>query len=135
MLVPALVPERFSNPAEDWIGVRLSGSLAISGWTHTEVASALAQKQRAGAITAERRAQAAEFWKSISGLMTLARVEPDDFAIAAELVDAGLRGLRSGDALHLAVARRADFALATFDRDLADAAEAVGVEVALRPPA
>lgn len=66
--------------------------------------------------------------------MTRVDVKSDDFADATRLVDSGARGLRASDALHLAVVLRAGFSLATFDRDLATAAQAEGVAVALGPP-
>lgn len=134
LIVPTLVPERFSEAAEDWLKRRDLALLAFSGWSDAEVASALAQKERSGAIGADRRAQAATIWVTMSAAMRRVPIEPFDFADSALLVDAGSRGLRAGDALHLAIVRRAGLGLATLDRDLADAAEASGVAVALRPP-
>lgn len=99
------------------------------------MASALARKQRQGVLTVEQRAALTANWAAIAGASTRTAIEYADFDFAAKLVDAGPRGLRSEDALHLALVRRAGLALATLDRDLADAAEATGAEVALRPPA
>ena len=99
------------------------------------MASALAPTRRARLITSGLRRVAADIWAKSSAIMKRVGVETGDFSASVSLVDAGPRGLRSGDALHLAIAMRAGLPLATLDRDLADAAEASGVEVALRPPA
>lgn len=135
LLVALTAFERFSAEAEAWFDGNGPGDLACSGWSDVEIASALARKQRSRVLDAGGRAAAASRWRNLATRLTMLAVEPDDFASAATLVDAGPRGLRSGDALHLAIVMRAGHALATLDRDLADAAEAVGVEVALRPPA
>lgn len=135
LIISVLVPEQLSELADPWLAQRDLTTVAFSGWTDTEVASALAQKSRAGAVTADLRAKAVAVWREMSQKMARLQVLEVDFTSSMSLVDAGPRGLRSGDALHLAIAKRVGFAIATLDRDLADAAEASGVEVALRPPA
>lgn len=135
LLVALVASERFSAEAAIWFDGNRPSDLGYSPWTEVEVASALARKQRSRTFNADGRAAAISRWRRLARPLTMLAVDPDDFASAATLVDAGPRGLRAGDALHLAIARRAGFALATLDRDLADAAESVGVEVALRPPA
>ncbi len=56
-------------------------------------------------------------------------VDDGDMATAGRILERFELGLRAGDALHLAIARRLREPLVTFDRRLAAAAEAVGVEV------
>ena len=73
-------------------------------------------------------------WRELSRAMVHAALVPADFDRAASLVDSGARGLRASDALHLAVVLRLDLDLATFDRDLASAARAERVHIALGPP-
>ena len=50
LLVPVLVPEVFSDLAEAWLAEHASGGFAVSRWTETEIASALARKQRSGRV-------------------------------------------------------------------------------------
>ena len=135
LLVAQVASERFSAEAGDWFDRHSPGGLAWSGWADVEVASALARKQRSRLIDSAGRASAESRWRRLAASMTFVGRRPEDFRVAAALVDAGARGLRAGDALNLAIAINAGLSLATLDRDLADAAEASGVEVALRPPA
>lgn len=108
--------------------------LAASAWVGTEVASALAMKRRRGDVDRDEHDRLALEWRRTRGLVIDVAVTNADFTAAASLVDAGPRGLRAGDALHLAIAQRRGLSLATLDRHLADAADAAGVAVALRPP-
>lgn len=134
VLVSAISAEQFSVPARDWLDQRPRASLAFSGWTEAEIASALARKQRAARIDAADRARSLAIWHEFAQAMTRTEVTPEDFASVARLVDSGARGLRASDALHLAVVLRLGLSLATFDRDLASAAQAEGVAVAFGPP-
>lgn len=135
LVISALADERHSEFARSFLETRDLRDMVVSGWVATEVASAAARKQRRNDIEAGERAALLAKWSRLRSLVSETTVASDHFELAAALVDAGSRGLRAGDALHLAIAKRARLALATLDRDLADAAEAVGVEVALRPPA
>jgi predicted nucleic acid-binding protein len=99
----------------------------ISAWTLTEMASVGAIKERTGTIDRATRQQAlSAFQGFVSSSLGLTEIEPVDFRSAALLIDAP-GGLRAGDALHLAVARRLAADLATLDRRLADAAPVWGV--------
>ena len=134
VLVSAISAEEFSVLARDWLDQQPRASLAFSGWTDAEIASALARKQRSARVDAADRASSLAIWRGFSQAMTRTDIAPDDFASAARLVDSGARGLRASDALHLAVVLRLGLDLATFDRDFASAAQAEGVAVALGPP-
>lgn len=123
VIVAALTAEPFSLLARRWLDNQPGASLVQSGWTQAEVDSALARKQRSGRLDAVGRARASAAWRVASRSIILAEVLSADFALVASLVDSG-PGLRAGDALHLAVVLRLGFSLATFDRDLATAAQA-----------
>lgn len=133
VIVAALTAEPFSLLARRWLDDQPGASLVQSGWTLAEVDSALARKQRSRRLDAVGRARALATWRTVSQRIALTDVVPADFALVASLVDSG-PGLRAGDALHLAVVLRLGVSLATFDRDLATAARAEGVRVALAPP-
>jgi uncharacterized protein len=104
-----------------------SRGLVLSAWTLTEMASVGAIKERTGAIDRATRQQAlSTFHRFTSSNLTLVEIEPADFRTAAVLIE-GPGGLRAGDALHLALAKRLSADLATLDRRLADAAPHGGV--------
>jgi predicted nucleic acid-binding protein len=75
---------------------------------------------------ATRQQALSTFHRFASSNLTLVEVEPADFRSAAALID-GPGGLRAGDALHMALAKRLSANLATLDRRLADAAPVCGV--------
>ncbi len=134
VIVSALTAEPFSLVARSWLDDQPRADLAYSGWTTAEIASALARKQRSGHLDDAGRARAWAVWPDVSRAMASAEVLSADLTLVAKLVDSG-PGLRAGDALHLAIVLRLGFTVATFDRDLAAAARAEGVTVALGPPA
>lgn len=101
--------------------------MVISSWTLTEMASVGAIKERMGVIDhATRQKALSSFQRFASFRLTLTEIEPADFRSAALPIE-GPGGLRAGDSLHLAVARRLLAKLATLDHRLADAAPTCGV--------
>lgn len=102
--VPLFVAELSSDLVDRWISA-CDIPVVSSDWIVTEFASALSIKVRAGTLTT-RDAKAA--WRSFetfcrSGLR-LAPVSRQAFAEAAKMVQQSAHGLRSSEALHLAVA-------------------------------
>lgn len=130
LVVALLVPEEHSERADAWFAAQATGSLFVSGWTVTEVSSALSLKLRTEALTLDRRAAALTAWNALreASLLTLA-VADDHFEQAAQIADRHDLGLRGGDALHLAIAREARCRLATFDKRMAAVALQLGIEV------
>jgi predicted nucleic acid-binding protein len=103
--VPLFVAEPSSELVDRWLSA-CDVPVVSSDWMLTEFASALSIKERSGALTAK---DAKVAWRSFetfcqSGLR-LAPVSRHAFAVAAKLSRVPSYGLRSGDALHLAVAR------------------------------
>lgn len=106
--------------------VRADG-LLISAWTLTEMASVGAIKQRTGSIDAALRQQAlSNFQRFASAELRTVEVEPADFRTAAVFIDCPV-ALRAGDAVHLAVTRRSGARIASLDRRLGEAADALGI--------
>lgn len=104
--------------------------LRISAWSLTELASVGAIKQRMGLIDAVTRQVAmATFQRFASDNLQLSEVDPADFRTAATLLD-GNNNLRSGDALHLAIARRLGATLLTLDKRQSAAAQTIGLKLA-----
>lgn len=107
----------------------------ISTLTVVEMWCLLARRRREGSIDAglEARIVAAFEEDILTGVLSIRRLQDEDVWEAARLVDE-LRdhALRTLDALHLASARAAGVEeVATADRAMASAAEALGMEVVL----
>ena len=130
--VPMFVPEPASPAIEAWFE-SCTEPLVSSDWIVTEFCSALSIKVRKGEISA-KQAQAA--WKDFgafcqSGLRLLP-VSRKAFAEAAGMARNAASGLRSGDALHLAMAMALEAGasgIATADEMLAKNAKANGLAV------
>ncbi len=104
--VPLFVPEPSSDLVDRWLDA-CDIPIVSSDWILTEFASALSIKERSGTLSA-RNGKAA--WRSFetfcqSGLR-LAAVTRQAFEDAAKMARHPAHGLRSSDALHLAVARQ-----------------------------
>ncbi len=131
LIVALVARERYSEAAENWFGRRSPSRLAISPWVTTEIASALAMKRRNGLLDEPE-------WKKAS--VAVVSLVADSFvnlqvtathfdAAGSRMVHAGRRGLRAGDALHLAIAERHGCTMASLDHDLIDAAASIGLAV------
>jgi uncharacterized protein len=129
LLVAALCSEAKSPSVHAWLDGVHQLPLITSSWTLTEVASAVMLKQRMGHLDQAETANVFERW-SIMQAASLHRetVDNDDFAEAAMLIRECSTALRSGDALHLAVAIRIGASVATLDRGLRIAASFFGTE-------
>lgn len=104
--------------------------LLISAWSLTEMASVAGIKRRSGALDDDTCREAlGHFQRFASTHLRTTEVEPADFRTAAVLIEspAGRGALRAGDALHVAIARRLQARMASLDRRLANATEALGV--------
>lgn len=119
--VPLFVPEPASAAVDAWYE-GCTEPLVSSDWIVTEFASALAMKERAGALAAK---DARDAWREFEAfcdaglrLMPLSR---EAYREAAALARQHGHGLRAGDALHLAAALEAGAKdLATLDVNQAD---------------
>lgn len=128
VLVKAITPEHDHEVVQTWIAAQLVGTLFISGWSITEVHSALALKRRTKQIDALESTLALSAFAMLrdESFVTLS-VSEAQFSEAANLIDRA-ENLRAGDALHLALARHHQLALVTFDKTLLMAAAGFGTE-------
>jgi predicted nucleic acid-binding protein len=124
--VALLTSEPHSLRADAWL-IAQGRELALSRWTETEVAAALAAKARVGQLNLllleEARLNFLNFVRSARRLP----IDGRHFELATRFasdIDAKLRG---GDALHLAVASEAGAVLCTLDRGQAGAAKILGM--------
>ena len=131
LLVAALAREPNSGRAQEWLAAHGGDELCVSDWVVTEFAGALAFKQRTGQISAELQGHIGTRWQElVTTTFAVNEVLRDAFELAARYCNMQNSKLRSGDALHLAIALLGGHSLATLDRAMAEAAVQVGVGVA-----
>lgn len=132
LLVAALTNEPRTAEIQEWLAGQDPEQLAISDWVVTEFSGALSLKIRSGQLSPGNRADALAVFNSLAAetfsVFPLSRLE---FRTAARFADQHATGLRSGDALHLAVAANHGARVRTLDQGLTRAAEALGVSAAL----
>ena len=104
--------------------------VTVSHWTLTEASSALGRLVRTGRLTASERSEAEQAIERWAGRRSrTVAVDQIDFIFAQTHLRATSGPLRAPDALHLAIAARGGFTLATFDAVLAAAAREIAVQV------
>jgi predicted nucleic acid-binding protein len=130
VLIAALTPESSTKRICHWLAEQDAGALYISGWTLTEVSSALSIKVRTAALSLDQRADVlANFTRLVAQSLILTPIAEAQFEAAARCCDQVHLNLRAGDALHLCVAAAHGFTLATLDERLAQAGPQLGVGV------
>lgn len=129
VLVAMLTSEDATARVQDWVADQPPGSLALSEWVHTEVASAMSIKVRTGQFGVDDRATImATYTRIVRTSFRVLPVSSEDFRIAALHLNDHVLGLRAGDALHIAVAAAHGATLCTLDRRMAAAATVLGVQ-------
>jgi predicted nucleic acid-binding protein len=134
LAVSLITQESFTAAAQEWLA-QTQEQVAVSDWVITEVSSALSIKQRTGDLddSARRRAQHT-FDVLVRDSSTVLDVPRACFARAADMAGRAALALRSGDALHLAIAQHHGAQLCTRDERQADAGRALGIEVFFLAP-
>lgn len=131
LLVANFTSEQATRAVQNWFDGQDTTRLAISDWTVTEFSSALGVKLRTKQIEPQRKSAASDaFSTALAHSFTVLEVARDHFRRAAMFIDAA-DNLRSGDALHLAIAGAHDLCVVTLDGRLAAAGPMVGVATRL----
>lgn len=133
--VALLVRETHSVVADLWMREQSAGALFASAWVGTELAGALALKRRLGELDDVAHAKVTRAAAVLLTSLSSIPVETRHFVDAQRLVSSPPKGLRSGDALHLAIVVDRALGLATLDKQLAGAARHNDVEVVALLPA
>ena len=104
-LVPLILPEATSEPIAGFFKSLTEDTLATSHWTRVEFVSLLAREVRMGGLDAAAARQAGSRFESMIGESFVVLLpNRDDFDCARDWLGLFETGLRSGDALHLAMA-------------------------------
>lgn len=127
VLVAYLVPETYSAQAEAALLNPENSPLVLSAWTETELHSALGIKCRTGQITEEDRQVVLGKFQELRGHFLFIEVTQADYQTASALLDHWQSGLRAGDALHLALARRQGCMILSLDERLVQAGWQAGI--------
>jgi predicted nucleic acid-binding protein len=132
LLVAALTNEARTSEVQAWMATWEEDGFASSQWVATEVSSALAIKLRSGRIDSAGRAIAlATFTRMFSATFDVLVIADSHFRAATRYVDQFALGLRSGDALHLAIAAAHGVTVCTLDQRTAAAGLGLGVSTEL----
>ncbi len=132
LIVAAVSKEARSPDIQAWFATRRAGFLCTSPWAITEASSALAMKRRAEKITdQDQRLALATIDKLIDEILVMEPVRDQHFYTAARFTDRIETKLRSGDALHMAVAQSVNARVCTLDKVFAAAGSIVGVRTLL----
>ncbi|MGR9250168.1 type II toxin-antitoxin system VapC family toxin [Rhizobium leguminosarum] len=129
VLVAACTIETRTDDVQQWLATLGSEEIAVSGWTITEFSSAVALKTRNGQIDPADRGEALAMFRELCSMtFEFLPISRAHFIEAARMTDRFDIGLRTGDALHLAVALGSDATLVTLDKGLAKACTIVGAK-------
>lgn len=130
-LVPLLLHEATSDRIEPFMA-RLAGrELAVSQWTRVEFASLLAREVRMGGLEARAaREVEKEFESVVKASFVVWLPTTEDFNLAREYLGRHRLGLRSGDALHLAIAcNQGSEAIYSLDKTMLEAGKKLGLPI------
>jgi len=127
VLVSMIMADANSLRAGRWYeGLR--ASVIISDLANLEVSAVISREFRAKRYTRPQADKAVDDFEALRAQSERMSHGVRDFALAEQLIRDYSTKLSAPDALHLASAKNAGVALATFDARLAEAARAQGVE-------
>jgi predicted nucleic acid-binding protein len=104
-LIPFFVDEPTSTRVEQFLKRQEPGQAAISRWTCIEFSAVIARRVRIGSMKRETAAEIEDAFDLLAAeSFTVVTPTPHDFERAKQYLRRYETGLRSGDALHLAIA-------------------------------
>jgi uncharacterized protein len=128
VLVSALTLEIHTARSKQWLTAQQAGTLLVSPWVGTEFMSAIGMKLRSKTITKSDHSIArAAYLRLERDYCTVLLIGSNHFETATDILSDYSLGLRSGDALHLAIASYNAATLCTLDQTLFDACKALGI--------
>ena len=128
-VAPLVLPEAASARVEAIMQQMTPGKIAVSHWTRVEFAGLVARRVRMRELTEQLASRAVLVFETLlAESYQVILPAPSDFNLATRLLQHYRTGLRSGDALHLAIAQNhnAD-RFFTLDATLTKAAKLVGI--------
>lgn len=133
VLLSLLLGDSGYTDSERWLINQGDQTLWISHWVLLEVAGVISTCVRRGQLTAEQaQTIGSEFESFRQERLTLIEPRGTDFLQARQWLERCLHlHLRSGDALHLALAKRQQLTVVSADRALARCAESLGLPLQL----
>lgn len=127
-VVSAFSKETRSPDAVSWLNRHQGHDLFTSGWVSTEFASAIAFKIRTGQFDQADLEPLQSAWSQFqSANLHSVFIEDADYDVASNMIYRSKTGLRSGDALHLAICHRITATIVTFDVGLERAASQLSI--------
>lgn len=130
VLMAMLCPEPETNGVIGWLAASDGIELVSSPWCRTELASALAIKERTRQLSKKEVAIATRQGLAILASTRCEPIEISDFDEAALLCSQASSNLRAPDALHLSVAKRVGCtSMATMDVVMRKAALKLGLKL------
>lgn len=130
-IVVASVTRELRTPDVQTWWEKQQAEITFSSWTLTESISALSIRLRHGSITADEKQNAVRFVRRIPNSYQRIPITEAHFLSAMRYADQHELGLRSGDALHVAIAADFDQTLVTLDKKMATAATRLGIAALL----
>ncbi len=132
VVVSALTREEASPRVRSWLGDKPEADFYVSEWVKTEVSAALSIKVRNRDFTARAQTAALSHFAGLcSENFLFLPIPAAAFGRAAGFANQSHLGLRSGDALHLAIVESSSMPLVTLDKRLSKAGLELGVETIL----
>jgi len=132
VLVAGLTNEKRTVEVQEWLAAQPAEEMQISDWVITEFSGALSLKVRTQQLNQAQRADVLTAFNAlVDESMPVLAVSRLEFRAAAHFADQHTTGLRSGDALHLAVAANHGLCVLSLDNTLVAAAETLGVSATL----
>jgi len=131
VIFPLFVPEPTSKAVMAFVDDLPPKELTVSQWTMVEFASVLGRHVRAGKIDSGFAEEvAARFEGLLASTFCILLPTAADFILARKWLADPARGLRAGDALHLAIAGNNDAReVFTFDKTMLRAGRSLGLRM------